>query len=350
MLCALSKPKHAMNNPIKAERLKEYLKELPPFSLIHGTEAQLAQEALFLLRQKAQQQGFEERLRLELDRRHESFLKIRQHIETPSLFAPKNLIEIHGEIKTIDKKNGQILEQISQMGLSQSRIIFYLPNLEKSEQKSWFKALLKKGLLNILCKTLSNEQFRKEIQKRMQEKNIKMNEQALQQFLLYHENNLAAAEQGLERLNLNPKKQNLSLEDIEKNFSDSSQQNNYLFRQSFLKQHYLKSYHRLLNIEQSDKQLITLMIWTLARDSMLLLNLKQTPKESHPDLYKNANIYHWQIQEIEQACQQRSLNQIRQEITLANKLDRMNKGVEKGDPWLSLKQYCLLRAQKQYAR
>ena len=65
---------------------------LPAISLIYGSEALLNAEALDALRARATADGFSERQRLYGDTRIDTLIA---ELETPSLFAPRRLLELY---------------------------------------------------------------------------------------------------------------------------------------------------------------------------------------------------------------------------------------------------------------
>ena len=87
---------------LAAQDIAHYLKQhpLPAVTLIYGSEALLNSEALDAARARALADGYDERQRLYGDSRIDSLI---QELETPSLFAPKRLLELHLDAKKTDK-------------------------------------------------------------------------------------------------------------------------------------------------------------------------------------------------------------------------------------------------------
>ena len=87
---------------LAAQDIAHYLKQhpLPAVTLIYGSEALLNSEALDAARARALADGYDERQRLYGDSRIDSLI---QELETPSLFAPKRLLELHLDAKKTEK-------------------------------------------------------------------------------------------------------------------------------------------------------------------------------------------------------------------------------------------------------
>lgn len=330
---------------ISAAQLSKHLHQRPlsAISLLYGEEPQLLQEALDMLRKKALQEDFSERKRLDVGRSAADWQELMNEIETPSLFAPRCLIEVHGEQKTLDKQAAAHLQKIAAVSLDNVRLVLCFPRLEKVSQAAWYKHLQQQDFLEIRSDALNDADFAAQIAQRLQRSHLQLDHAAQERFIEYHAGNLSAAAQSIERLCHSAARERLlSAQDIETLLDDFSHFGINDFRESLLQGDWLACYHSADKIAQSDKNKITLLIWQLARDAELLLQLKSGGNSEA--LFKQARIYPRQQSPLRQAAQHFSPALIISLNHLAAKLDRINKGVERGDAWLTLRQYCLLRA------
>lgn len=330
---------------ISAAQLSAHLRKhsLNTITLLHGEEPQQLQEALDMLRKQALKEEFSERKRLEVGRSAADWQALLNEIETPSLFSPRSLIEVHGEQKTLDKHATQQLQKISQLTLENVRIILCFPRLEKLYQAAWFKALEKQDFLEIHSHELDEQTFAKQIEQRLHQHKLSLDDAAKALFIDYHEGNLAAAQQSIQRLcHSAARERTLQQQDIEQLLDDFSHFGINAFREALLNGDWLTCYHSAEKIAQSGKNEITLLIWQLARDASVLLQLKAQPA-AQEQIFKQARIYARQQAPLRSAAQHFPLGLILSLNQLAAKLDRINKGVERGDAWLTLRQYCLLR-------
>ena len=114
-LAAPDAPRHLKQHP------------LPAITLIHGSEALLNSEALDAARARATADGYDERQRLYGDSRIDSLI---QELETPSLFAPKRLLELHLDAKKTDKATSDTLRRLAypyRQSLHNSLANYYRP-------------------------------------------------------------------------------------------------------------------------------------------------------------------------------------------------------------------------------
>ena len=102
---------------LAAQDIAHYLKQhpLPAVTLIYGSEALLNSEALDAARARALADGYDERQRLYGDSRIDSLI---QELETPSLFAPKRLLELHLDAKKTDKATSDTLRRLAELPFS----------------------------------------------------------------------------------------------------------------------------------------------------------------------------------------------------------------------------------------
>ena len=179
---------------------------LPAISLIYGSEALLNAEALDALRARATADGFSERQRLYGDTRIDTLIA---ELETPSLFAPRRLLELYLDQKKADKATADTLTRLADLPLDNTRLIIYAPNLEKPHTTAWYKALFSKGNLAIASQALYPEQFAKQIRARLNAAKLRLTEAAYELLLANCQGNLFAAKQAIERLTIHPQAHNI---------------------------------------------------------------------------------------------------------------------------------------------
>ena len=193
---------------LAAQDIAHYLKQhpLPAVTLIYGSEALLNSEALDAARARALADGYDERQRLYGDSRIDSLI---QELETPSLFAPKRLLELHLDAKKTDKATSDTLRRLAELRLENSRLIIFAPNLDKPHTTAWYKALFSQGNLAIASAALYPPQFAKQIAQRLQEAKLRLTEAAYELLVANCQGNLFAAKQAIERLTIHPQAQNI---------------------------------------------------------------------------------------------------------------------------------------------
>jgi len=128
---------------LAAQDIAHYLKQhpLPAVTLIYGSEALLNSEALDAARARALADGYDERQRLYGDTRIDTLIA---ELETPSLFAPRRLLELSRLEK--DPLNKQPLDiatlrhklvHAQQARLAQKRLSLHENITEEKAPSSW---------------------------------------------------------------------------------------------------------------------------------------------------------------------------------------------------------------------
>ena len=325
---------------LAAQDTAHYLKQhpLPAVTLIYGSEALLNSEALDAARARALADGYDERQRLYGDSRIDSLI---QELETPSLFAPKRLLELHLDAKKTDKATSDTLRRLAELRLENSRLIIFAPNLDKPHTTAWYKALFSQGNLAIASAALYPPQFAKQIAQRLQ---------AAKLLVANCQGNLFAAKQAIERLTIHPQAQNI-IDDtlLTELLDDFSQFNTFALSDAILGADWPKAHRIAARLQAENPRDTTLITWLLQRDASLLIGLHNEAQNSHGALYKQYNIYDSQQRRYQTALAKHPPGALRLQLRLAAKLDRITKGVEPGDYWQTLKQHLINNQQRQPA-
>ncbi|MDO4643595.1 MAG: DNA polymerase III subunit delta [Cardiobacteriaceae bacterium] len=320
---------------------------LPAITLIYGSEPVLNAEALDAARIRARSDGYTERQWIHSDNRIDRLIS---ELETPSLFANKRLLEYYFEQKKADKETSDALRNLADFRMENNRLIIFAPNLEKPYTASWYKALFARGNLSIESKTLYPPQFTKQIDQRLHAAQIRLTETAYERLLTNCQGNLLAAKQAIERLRIHPQSQNI-IDDtlLAEILDDFSQFSTFSLENAILNADWLKALHIANRLQSENPRDVTLITWLLQRDSSLLLGLAPLAPNQHNALFKQYKIMETQQRHYQNALHKHNRVQLRNQLHLAAKLDRITKGAEHGDYWYTLKQHFLFRAQQQSA-
>lgn len=320
---------------------------LPGLALIHGEEPLLVQEALDAARRRAREDGFSERQRIDLDR-DAVWKTLISEIDTPSLFAPKRLIELHVEDAKLRRTAADVLQKIAaSTATPQTRLLIHAPNLQRPQSTAWFKALLRARCLDIRSYPLDQRAFEEQIDRRLAAAGLRLHNRAYEQLISYVEGNLLAAAQAIERLSQRPDHGTiLRVADLREILSDLSRFDSADFRRALFEARWLDGYRIAGKIAAEDGAQISLITWQLDRDASLLLQLKTHAPSRWNEIFTAYRVYSRAQRNYEKALTHFSPGALKSLLELAGKLDRIRKGAESGDPWLTLRQYLLLRAQK----
>lgn len=187
---------------IFAEKLPEHLQhQLMPVYLLFGNEPLLLQESRLSIAQKAKAQGFTEIYRYQADSTldwHQVF----DHFQAFSLFSSQQLVEL---TLPDGNMNAQLTGQLLALGemLHPDTILVVIGNkLTKAQENTkWFKALATQGCL-VNCLTPDLNRLPQFVMQRCRKLKLVPDPEALQMLAQWHEGNLLALAQSLEKLAL----------------------------------------------------------------------------------------------------------------------------------------------------
>lgn len=315
---------------------------LPHITLISGSETVLNLESLDAARARARADGYEERQRFDTGAGFK-WQDVLTESRSLSLFAARRILEVHGEDKKLDKKSAEVLSDIAAHEDPNLRILLHLPALEKPHEQSWFKACFAAGNLTVLSKTLYPQDFAKQIDRRLHDRNIELTAAARERLLDYCQGNLLAAKQAVERLAVRAQNP-VHEEDLLALLADAALFSAFAFMDVLWRGNWLEAWRIAGKLQAEDGRRIILLASLLARDASLLIQLHNAPHEAE-NLFRTFRVFAQKPQYL--AAQKRfPPAALRTLLRLAARLDRLAKGVDKGDPWLVLRQFLLLKAQR----
>ncbi|MFB9217488.1 DNA polymerase III subunit delta [Vibrio sinaloensis] len=185
-----------------ADRLGEQLtKQLHPNYLIFGSEPLLLQESRQAIQQAALAQGFEERHRFAIDASFD-WNVVYDCCQAMSLFSARQLIELELPESGVNAAIAKELLALSGMLHSDVILVVIGSKLTKAQENAkWFKALASQGCW-VNCLSPDIQRLPQFVQTRCRALNLKPDPEAVQMLAQWHEGNLFALVQSLEKLAL----------------------------------------------------------------------------------------------------------------------------------------------------
>ncbi|MEF1283061.1 DNA polymerase III subunit delta [Vibrio sp. M250220] len=185
-----------------ADRLVEQLtKQLYPTYLIFGNEPLLLQESRQAIQQAAYKQGFEEKHRFAIDNSFDWNL-VYDCCQAMSLFSARQIIELELPESGVNTTIAKELLAVSDLLHSDVILVLIGSKLTKvQESAKWFKALSGTGCL-VNCLTPDIQRLPQFVQIRCRALGLKPDPEAVQMLAQWHEGNLFALTQSLEKLAL----------------------------------------------------------------------------------------------------------------------------------------------------
>ncbi|KJY85495.1 DNA polymerase III subunit delta [Vibrio galatheae] len=187
---------------IFADRLMEQLsKQLHPTYLIFGNEPLLIQESRQAIQKAALVQGFEERHRFAIDNSFNWSL-VYDCCQAMSLFSSKQIIELELPDTGTNAAIAKELLAVSELLHSDVILVVIGSKLTKAQENAkWFKTLANQGCW-VNCLTPDLQRLPQFVQARCRALHLKPDQEAVQMLAQWHEGNLFALTQSLEKLAL----------------------------------------------------------------------------------------------------------------------------------------------------
>lgn len=187
---------------IYADKLADHLaKQIKQVYLIFGNEPLLIQESRQAVQKAAQQHGFEETHRFSIDPNLD-WNQVYDCFQALSLFSSRQIIELEvpesGVTATVSKE----LQSLCDILHDDIMLVIVGSKLTKAQENAkWFKSLSTKGDW-VSCLTPDLQRLPMFIQARCRKLALKPDQQSLQMLAQWHEGNLFALSQSLEKLAL----------------------------------------------------------------------------------------------------------------------------------------------------
>ncbi|EGR1981998.1 TPA: DNA polymerase III subunit delta [Vibrio parahaemolyticus] len=187
---------------IYADKLADHLaKHLKQVYLIFGNEPLLIQESRQAIQKTALQHGFEERHRFAVDASLD-WNQVYDCFQALSLFSSRQLIELEIPESGVNTAISKELQTLCDMLHDDIMLVIIGTKLTKAQENAkWFKALNAKGDW-VSCLTPDLQRLPMFVQTRCRALGLKPDQQSLQMLAQWHEGNLFALSQSLEKLAL----------------------------------------------------------------------------------------------------------------------------------------------------
>ncbi|NVD07264.1 DNA polymerase III subunit delta [Vibrio sp. JPW-9-11-11] len=187
---------------IFADRLAEHLvKQLHPIYLIFGNEPLLLQESREAIQRTALANGFAERHRFAVDNSLD-WTRVYDCCQAMSLFSTKQVIELELPESGVNAAIAKELLAVADLIHSDVLLVVIGSKLTKAQENAkWFKRLSQSGCW-VNCLTPDLQRLPQFVQQRCHKLGLKPDPEALQMLAQWHEGNLFALTQSLEKLAL----------------------------------------------------------------------------------------------------------------------------------------------------
>jgi DNA polymerase III subunit delta len=320
------------------QQLETHLKKnLAAIYLLSGDEHLLLQEALDLIRLKAKQEGYSERVTLNIDPGADWGKLLYSESHSLSLFATKRLIELHLAGSKPNAANSKILQDMAKQPLLDSVLIITMNKLDsKAEQSAWYKALDKSGI-TIPIWPITTDQLPHWLAQRAKKANLSLTTEAATLLASQMEGNLLAAAQEIDKLALLQIEGSIDHHTIEKAVTDNARYDVFSMVDCILTGNGKRAQRMLKNLQSEGIEPV-LILWALTRELRTLAEMAKKIKDgsSLNSLFSQYRIWEKRQLPVKHFLQKHSLNQCWSMLSQAAQIDRTIKGASLGDTWQEL--------------
>ncbi|OEF26274.1 DNA polymerase III subunit delta [Vibrio rumoiensis] len=328
---------------IFADKLAEHLERKQyPIYLVMGNEPLLLQESRDLINKHAKSVGFFEKQRFVLDKQLD-WNDVFDCCQALSLFSNQQVIEL--EIPEAGLSAAAAKELITLSGMLNPDILLVVVSnkaLSRAQENTkWFKALHTNGVL-VSCNSPELRQLPQFVQLRCRKLKLVPDAEAIQMLAQWHEGNLLALAQSLEKLALIYPDGKLTLPRVEAALSRHNHFTPFQWTDALLAGQ-AKRAQRILRQLHAEGQEAIILLRTLQKELFLLLEMKQSfdQKVHMGKIFDQYRI--WQNKRpMYTACLQRlNAHHIQRQIHSLTQLELSVKTTFDQDPWPQLSQISI---------
>ncbi|MBY0475186.1 MAG: DNA polymerase III subunit delta [Nitrosomonas sp.] len=327
---------------IKLDQLSQSLqKQTAPLYTLFGNEPLLILEAADLIRTHAQQHGYTERELFAVD----------QYFDWSDLLNAGNNLSLFGDRKIMDiripsgkpgKEGGKAIENYCSALPPDTLSLLTLPRIDKQGQATrWFKTLEATGVL-VQVYTIERNQLPEWIGQRLGRQQQKTDSATLQFLANQVEGNLLAAHQEIQKLALLYPSGSLTFEQVKDAVLNVARYDAFQLSDAMINADAAR-FIRILTGLQDEGTAPLLILATLTEQIRQLITIRKglDTGQSLTQLLQITRIWGDRQKSAQAAVKRISLQALMQSLSDAAKIDRMIKGVARGDVWNELLQLGL---------
>jgi DNA polymerase-3 subunit delta len=320
-----------------SEQLPQQLKRgLGAFYIVFGDEPLLVLEAADRIRAKAREDGYSEREVLTAEQ-HFDWSRLRMSAQSQSLFSTLRLLELRIPNGKPGVEGGKMLQEFSTQLPADTVTLIVLPELDWRAQKvSWFAALDAAGIM-VEAKQITRVQLPAWLAGRLREQQQSADDDTLNFIADRVEGNLLAAYQEVQKLALLFPTGQLTFDQVKDAVLDVARFDVFDLG-SIVVAGDIAHLARMLDGLQGEGVAPPLVLWTIADEIRALGRVIALISAGQPlaQALRDARVWGARQKIIEQHARRFTLPQIEAALMHAAQVDRMIKGLAKGDVWAEL--------------
>ena len=328
---------------LSTEQLATHLtRELKPLYTVFGDEPLLALEATDRIRAKARAAGYVEREVLTVDTGFK-WPQLAMAASSQSLFATQKLLELRIPTGKPGTEGGEALRKFCAALPADTVTLIYLPEIDWRAQKAgWFEALDHAGTL-VEAKAVPRKALPQWLATRLQAQGQTADTEALAFIAERVEGNLMAAFQEVQKLGLLFPAGPISFEQVREAVLDVARYDVFSLGLAMLEGDAVRI-TRMLDGLKGEGAAPPMALWSLSEEIRAIGRVLAGTESGRPLnlLWREAKVWGVPHQNLMQQNVRRfSSRQVTQALRHAAAIDRMVKGLAKGDVWDELLQLSM---------
>ena len=337
---------------ISTEQLQQHLaRELKPLYAVFGDETLLGIEASDRIRTRARADGYTERDVLTVDSGFK-WSELAFAGNSQSLFASRRILELRIPTGKPGVEGSEALQSYCEGLPPDTLTLVVLPGVDwRSQKAGWFEALDRAGVA-VEAKTVARKSLPEWIAGRLKSQDQEADQDTLDFIADRVEGNLLAAHQEVQKLALLFPAGKIAYEQVREAVLDVARYDVFNLGEALLEGDVLHL-SRMLDGLRGEGVAPPLVLWALAEEIRAIGRVldRVAAGRTPPQLWRDAKVWGNSHQSLMQQNHRRySREQVEAAIAHAAKVDRMVKGLIRGDVWDELLQLGLRFARGAPAR
>jgi len=313
--------------------------------VLFGDEPLLIEESLDALRQRARQDGVEERLSMLVGPKFE-WGQLRETSQSLSLFASRRLLELRLPSGRPGEAGTKAIAEVCAHSDPNTTLVVICGRLDASQRSAkWFVELAGAGVA-VEHRALDTEQFTAWLRGRMAQHGLRTDVEVLRWLVHTLEGNLLAAAQEVEKLALASPDGQVDMDTVLDQVADHARFSVFALVEIVLNGDLAKGL-RILNRLRSEGVEPVLVLWALTREVRTLAALARAlgTGRTRGQVFQQFNIWARRAPAVNAALARRQLDGWQDLLRRLAALDRQLKGRGDGmahrDIWVALEQLCV---------
>jgi len=317
---------------------------IAPIYLVSGDEPLLVQESCDLVRKALRDGGYTERDLFHVEGNFD-WEQVLFSANSMSLFAEQKILELRMPSAKPGDKGGAALTAFAESPPQDTVILLVMGKLDAQSQRAkWFKAVESAGVF-VQVWPIDVDRMPRWINERFKRCGLTASREAVDALVDRIEGNLLAAIQEIERLRLVCSDNRIGLNDIVEGVADSSRYDVFALIDAAVGQDHLRTLKIVkgLQIEGTEILYITAM---LARElrSLAAMASKLGEGQSVDAAISSSRVWPKRKAIVARCLRSHRLESLLQLQSEVSRIDKMVKGIGRGDPWIVLTDVMLALA------